>query len=81
MKEGSHAQLESIRRGIWAILGVLLLMFGFDHTPIKGSELGGVIAMLGLVAGILVIAFTVGSLVFRFLMKLKRIADAENNPG
>jgi hypothetical protein len=55
-------------------------MFGFDNTPIKGSEFGGVIAMIGLVTGILMITFAVGAMVFRFLMRLKQIADGEKNP-
>jgi ABC-type arginine transport system permease subunit len=80
MKEESNAQLESIRRGVWAILGVLLLMFGFDNTPIRRSELGDMIAMIGLVAGILMISFALGAMVFRFLVALKQIADGEKNP-
>lgn len=45
------------RKGIWALLGMLLLMLGFDHAPIGESEAGSLIAILGLVAGMLIIAF------------------------
>lgn len=79
MKKEGDAQLASIRRGLWSILGVLLLMFGFDHTPIGDSRPGALIAILGLVTGILLIAFVVGATVFRFLMRLKEMADGEEN--
>jgi hypothetical protein len=79
MKEESSAHLESIRRGIWAILGVLLLIFGFDHTPVGRSELGAVIAILGLATGILMITYAIGAMAFRFLIKLKEMADDDKN--
>ncbi len=79
MKEEGIAHLESIRRGIWVILGMQLLMFGFNHTQIARSEPGEVIAILGLVTGIIMITYAVASMVFRFLMKLKKMADDDKN--
>lgn len=79
MKEEGNAHLASIRKGIWAILAVLLLMFGYDHTPVGRSELGAVIAVVGFVTGILMITFAIGAIVFRFLLKLKKMADDDKN--
>ena len=79
MKEDDKAHLESIRRGIWAVLAVLLLMFGFDQTPIGRSEPGALIAIVGLVIGILMVTYSVGAMSCRFLLKLKKMADEDNN--
>lgn len=77
MKTDHNAQLGSIRRVLWLILGVLLLMFGYDHTPIGKSEQGALMPILALVTGVGIILLIVGRMVFRFLMGLKNIADGE----
>lgn len=79
MNEEYISHLASIRRGIWAILSVLLLMLGYDHTPFGKSELGATIAFIGLITGIIMIISAIVVMVFQFLMKLKDIADGEDN--
>jgi cytochrome b561 len=77
MKTDHNAQLGSIRRVLWLILGVLLLMFGYDHTPIGKAEQGALLPILALMFGIGIILLIVGRMVLRFLMGLKNIADGK----
>ena len=79
MKTDHNAQLSSIRRVLWLILGVLLLMFGYDHTPFGKIEQSALFALLGLIAGFGIIVSVVGRMIFRFLMSLKEMADGEGN--
>ena len=77
MKSDIHQQLLSIRRILNAILGVLLLSFGFAHTPVAKSEFGANIAVAALITGILIIVVGIISMVFRFIIALARNADKE----
>ena len=79
MKSDIHLQLLSIRRILNAILGVLLLSFGFAHTPVAKSEFGANIAVAALITGILVIAVGIISMAFRFIIALARNADKEHS--
>ena len=77
MKEAGNTQLESIRRLLRAILGVLLLMFGYDHTPFRNTEAGALIAIIALVAGVSMFVFAIVTTVYRFLITFKVMADGE----
>jgi hypothetical protein len=78
MKDNSDAHLLSIRRGIWAILGVLLLFLGHDHTSVRDTEVGSAIQIIALITGIIIIAYAIGAIVCRFLVTLMKAANSEN---
>jgi hypothetical protein len=79
MKKESDAKLDSIQRTLRAILGVLLLMFGYDHTPIGKSEVGASLAIIGLMVGLLIITGTLLGMVFRALDNLRKATDGDEN--
>jgi hypothetical protein len=78
MKAEHNTQLESILRVLWLILGVLLLLFGYDHTPFGKSEQGALFAVVGLISGIGIFVFIVGRMIFGFLKALKEMADGQD---
>jgi hypothetical protein len=78
MKEDNDAHLTSIRNGVWVIVGVILLIFGYENTSIGKTEVGSTIAIIGLIAGILMITYVIGRILIRLLILIKKVADEEN---